>query len=126
MRFFRLWIPVIVWAAVIFYFSSIPDLRTKLEYDFILRKIAHIVEYLILTFFLYRAFRGSFSMNVFRLFIYPALFSFLYAVSDEIHQSFVPGRNCAIGDVLIDTIGILGFYIVTQQSFKLSLFSIKK
>lgn len=33
------------------------------------------------------------------------LISFLYAVSDEYHQSFVPGRGPAFRDVLIDTIG---------------------
>ena len=113
-KFIKLWIPVFIWAAVIFYFSSVPYLRTNLEYDFILRKIAHILEYLILALFLYRAFKGSFNMNKRRLFIYPALFSFLYAISDEIHQYFVPGRSCAIKDVLIDTIGILGLYIIIK------------
>ena len=32
---------------------------------------------------------------------------FLYAVSDEIHQTFVPGRSGEVGDVLIDTFGVL-------------------
>lgn len=111
MKRVKLWAPVVIWAGVIFYFSSIPDLKTNLEYDFFLRKIAHIVEYLILTFFLYRAFRGSFNMHAFNLFMYPATFSFLYAISDEFHQYFVLGRSCSAGDVLIDSIGIIGFYI---------------
>jgi VanZ family protein len=110
-KLFKLWAPVVIWAGVIFYFSSIPDLKTNLEYDFFLRKIAHITEYLILTFLLYKAFRGSFNMNVFGLFMYPATFSLLYAISDEIHQYFVLGRNCSRRDVLIDSIGIIGFYI---------------
>ena len=110
-KFFKLWLPVFSWTAVIFFFSGVPDLKSGLEYDFILRKIAHITEYFILVFLLYRAFKGSFAMDVSRIFIYPALLSFLYAVSDEIHQSFVPGRDCSIRDVLIDSIGILGFYV---------------
>ncbi len=114
MKLVKLWGPVAVWAGVIFFFSSVPDLKTQLEYDFILRKIAHILEYLILTFFLYRAFKGSFNINIPRSFVYPALFAFLYAVSDEVHQSFVPGRSCAVQDVLIDSIGILGLYIVIK------------
>lgn len=114
MKLFKLWIPVVVWAGVIFWFSSIPDLKTGLEYDFLLRKIAHITEYFILTFLLYRAFRDSFNMNVFRLFIYPAFFSLLYAMSDEIHQYFVLNRNCSAQDVLIDSIGIIGFCILIK------------
>ncbi|NOQ22784.1 MAG: VanZ family protein [Candidatus Aegiribacteria sp.] len=30
----------------------------------------------------------------------------LYAVSDEIHQSFVPGRDCSAGDLLADIVGL--------------------
>jgi len=113
-KFVKLWMPVVIWAGVIFYFSSIPDLKTNLEYDFFLRKIAHVTEYLILTFFLYRAFRGSSNMNVFGLFMYPAAFSLLYAISDEIHQYFVLGRSCSAGDVLIDSVGIMVFYILIR------------
>lgn len=114
MKIIRLWLPVIIWAGLIFYLSSIPDLKTNLGYDFILRKIAHAVEYFILTFFLHRAFKGSFKMGVFHFFIYPATLSFFYAVSDEFHQSFVPGRSASVRDVLIDSIGILGFCIIIK------------
>jgi VanZ family protein len=107
-------VPVVIWAGVIFYFSSIPDLKTNLEYDFFLRKIAHVTEYLIFTFLLYRAFRGSSNMNVFGLFMYPAAFSLLYAISDEFHQYFVLGRSCSFRDVLIDSIGIMVFYILIR------------
>ena len=114
-KIFKLWIPVIVWAGLIFYFSSIPYLKSDLEYDFIFRKIAHIVEYFIFTFLLYRAFKGSFDMNALRLSVYPTVFALLYAVSDEIHQYFVLGRTCAIKDVLIDAVGIIIFYIVIKR-----------
>ncbi|MEK7307815.1 MAG: VanZ family protein [Nitrospirota bacterium] len=111
MKIIKLWFPAVLWAGVIFYFSSIPDLKSGLEYDFFLRKAAHITEYFIFTFLLYRAFSGSFSINPLRLFMYPAVLSFLYAVSDEIHQYFILGRNCAAQDVLIDGLGIIGFCI---------------
>jgi VanZ family protein len=107
-------VPVVVWAGVIFFFSSIPDLKSGLEYDFFLRKMAHITEYFIFTFLLYRAFKGSFEINLFRLFMYPAVISFLYAISDEFHQSFVVGRTCTIRDVLIDGVGIIGFCILIR------------
>ena len=40
-------------------------------------------------------------------------FCILYAISDEIHQSFIPGRSCELTDILIDTSGsIAGILIV--------------
>lgn len=114
MKLAKLWAPVIVWAGVIFYFSSIPNLKTGFEYDFLLRKIGHIVEYFILTFLLYRAFKGSFNLNVLSLFMYPVMLAFIYAVSDEIHQYFVLNRFCSVRDVLIDSVGIVGFYILLR------------
>ena len=103
-----------LWAGAIFFFSGIPDLNSGLELDFLLRKIAHVLEYLILTFLLWRAFKGSFSLSVFYLFIYPAAAAFLYAASDEFHQSFVSGRQGTLHDILIDGIGIAGFWCLKQ------------
>ena len=31
----------------------------------------------------------------------------IYAISDEIHQSFIPGRSAQVTDVLIDTSGVI-------------------
>lgn len=100
------------WMALIFLLSNTPNLKTPFKYDFVLRKIAHITEYFILVSLLYRALRGSFKASYKGIFIASAFISFLYAVSDEIHQYFIPGRNCSLEDVLIDTIGILGFYLI--------------
>ena len=38
----------------------------------------------------------------------PVIFTLglIYAVSDEIHQSFVPGRDCSAGDLLADIVGL--------------------
>jgi len=106
----KLWAPVVIWAGLIFFFSSIPDLESGLKEDFILRKIAHIFEYFILTLLLFRAFKGSLAMNLDRLYIYPAALALLYAISDEFHQFFVDGRYCSLNDVMIDSIGIVIFY----------------
>ncbi|MBX9720207.1 MAG: VanZ family protein, partial [Candidatus Obscuribacterales bacterium] len=38
-------------------------------------------------------------------YLIPLVFSCLYAISDEWHQSFVPGRTALASDVLIDTCG---------------------
>ena len=43
-----------------------------------------------------------------KYFIFVAiLISIIYATTDEIHQSFIPGRTPALTDVMIDSIGII-------------------
>lgn len=105
-KFFVFWLPVIVWMGIIFWLSSIPSLESGLKQDFILRKIAHILEYAILTFFLLRAFRSETGQSI-KVVGLTIIFSFFYALSDEYHQSFVFGRQCSFKDVGIDSIGIL-------------------
>ena len=93
------WLPVAVWAAVIFAFSSIPSLSTELgTWDTILRKLAHLAEYAILGALLARALRRPAA---------AVAVAALYAVSDEVHQTFVDGRVGAPLDVGIDTLGAL-------------------
>jgi VanZ family protein len=94
----RLWLPVLAWAALIFVFSSVPDLGTGLGgWDLALRKLAHAAEYAVLGALLARATgRGGLAFAL----------GTLYAVSDEIHQTFVPGRMGSPFDVAIDAIGV--------------------
>ena len=94
----RLWLPVVVWAAVIFAFSSVPDLGTGLGgWDLVLRKLAHAAEFAVLGALLARALGRpglAFALGV------------AYAVSDELHQSFVPGRLGSPLDVALDAVGV--------------------
>ncbi len=91
---------------VIFWFSSIPDLESGLKQDFILRKIAHILEYLILTFLFLRAISVE-ERSFERVAAYAIIFALFYALTDEYHQTFVSGRQGTLRDVGIDSIGIL-------------------
>jgi VanZ family protein len=94
----REWLPVVVWAGVIFALSSIPALGTGLGgWDVLLRKLAHITEYAVLAFLLRRALSAPWAFAA----------AVLYAISDEIHQSFVRGREGRLRDVLIDAVGIV-------------------
>ena len=53
---FRTWAPIVLWAAMIFAFSSIPSLGTGLgTWDLVLRKLAHLTEYAVLGALLARA-----------------------------------------------------------------------
>jgi VanZ family protein len=94
-RLLNLWAPVILWCALIFYLSSIPDLSSGLEYDYPLRKLAHMAEYAILLLLARRPLGDRAGLA----------FAILYAATDEWHQSFVPGRMGAFTDVLIDAAG---------------------
>jgi len=113
------WSFVFLWCGLIFYLSSIPGLNSGLGfYDLILRKFAHIFEYFFLTFLLFRAWKSTKEVLTFKFFIfYGAIFSFLYAVSDEFHQSFIPNRGPSAVDVLIDTAGIIVFLIIFKRRF---------
>ncbi len=45
----------------------------------------------------------------------------LYAISDEIHQLFVPGRSGKVTDVIIDSLGILTgivFFLIVEKTVK--------
>ncbi len=94
-----LWLPVLLWAMVIFGLSAIPSLSTGLgTWDLILRKGAHVTEYAGLGALLLRAFGRE----------WPALLAGVaYAGTDEIHQHFVPGRAGRPLDAGIDTIGLV-------------------
>jgi VanZ family protein len=105
MRKLALWGPVVVWAAVIFAFSSVPSLSTGLgTWDEVLRKGAHITEYAILGALLFRALGREL----------PALaVGIAYAATDEVHQHFVSGRHSSPFDVAFDASGLaLGLLVL--------------
>ena len=98
-RLLLAWVPVVLWAGLIFALSSVPDLGTGLgTWDLVLRKLAHFCEYGVLGLLLARAAgRETVALAA----------GVAYAVTDELHQSFVPGRNAAFRDVAIDWAGVL-------------------
>ena len=101
------WLPFFLWAVVIFSFSSIPTVRTSEIHwrDFIVKKTAHVVEFFIFSLLLYRAMVNS-NMKTDRLLLVTVIFAaFLYGLTDEYHQSFTPGREPKVRDVIFDTIG---------------------
>lgn len=114
MKILKLWLPVIGWGGLMFYLSSIPGLSSGLPYDYFLRKMAHITEYAILTFVLYRAFKGTWNLGPGLLVLWPSLIAYLYAASDEYHQLFVAHRHGAFSDTLIDAIGIVVFFFLQR------------
>lgn len=110
------------WMIIIFIFSNqphsgeatrsiieqiIPTIKTNALIDiinFIIRKSAHITEYFILT-ILTISLLKEYTKKERVIITLSILFCFLYASTDEFHQSLVPGRTSTFKDVLIDTSG---------------------
>ncbi|MFH1367332.1 MAG: VanZ family protein [Patescibacteria group bacterium] len=107
----KYYLPLFLWAGLIFYFSSLPNLKSGFEetWDFIFRKAAHILEYAILSILMLRVgLRREKTERRSKVYFLALVFAILYALSDEYHQSFVAGREMALRDVLIDSLGIVG------------------
>jgi VanZ family protein len=93
-----LWLPVVLWAGLIFGLSSIPDLGTGLGvWDLTLRKLAHALEFAVLGLLLARAIRHD---------AVALAGGIAYGIGDEVHQHFVPGRVGSPLDVLLDAAGV--------------------
>jgi len=100
------WLPALAWACLIFAFSGVPSLGTDLGvWDTVLRKLAHAAEYAILAVLLTRALSPAAAW----------LGAVAFAVSDEFHQAFVPGRAARPLDVAIDATGALVGLLVWRR-----------
>ncbi len=104
-RFAWYWFPTIGYCLVIFILSSISKsayIPTSFGFD----KAVHFVEYGILGFLLARSILGFQSSLSSKLLISLAVvLAIAYGISDEVHQTFVPGRNASPWDVLADGLG---------------------
>lgn len=87
--------------------QAMPGVSTAIL-TFLVRKSAHIIAYFILGILMYRALCITIHRWRTRTVASFALLSCsLYAVTDEIHQLFVPGRSGELRDVMIDSIAAL-------------------
>lgn len=131
----------IIWMIIVFYFSSqegessgnasgtilniilkiFPSLEGQADTaHMIIRKLAHFTIYMI---------GGIIYINLFKTYnikntkslLYSTLVCTIYAITDEVHQYFVPGRACMITDVMIDAFGaVFGcmVYLVILKIYK--------
>ena len=94
----RRWVPLVAWMALIFYFSHQPkgSIPSYGSWDVLVKKGGHFAAYGLLALLARRAGLRS-----------PAalVLAVVYAVSDEVHQLYIPGRNGQFLDVLIDGAG---------------------
>lgn len=136
------WLLVILWMALIFYLSHQPvegsnklstDItkviieiaeKTNPNRDFnlsqlnhIVRKNAHFFFYLVLGVLVANGLRTS-EIRGYRAIGITSLICVIYAISDEVHQLFIPGRGGQAKDVIIDiagaVVGILGYNVFVK------------
>ncbi|MFA5535750.1 MAG: VanZ family protein [Bacillota bacterium] len=125
------WLLVIIWMAVIFNFSAKPAVESnemstgitekilevvekvvpsmkidKAKFNHVIRKNAHFLVYFVLGILVLNGFKNS-GLEKFKSLGLALLICVLYAISDEIHQVFVPGRGGQVKDVIIDSVGAI-------------------
>ncbi len=107
-KFLNYWLPPILWAALIFSLSGVPNLNSGFVafWDVFLRKIAHAAEFGVLFLLLFRAWRGS-DFKFWPAWFLSLILAVLFAFSDEFHQLFVPDRQGKLFDVFVDSLGVL-------------------
>lgn len=99
------WVPPFALMGVIFYFSAQPDLSSGLgTIDLVGRKFVHAAEFGLLAFLWWRLLRTVTDKQRSAVLAAFAI-AVAYAVTDELHQTFVDGRHGSPVDVLIDSVG---------------------
>ena len=136
--FLKYWLPAFVWMCLIFLMSTdvgsaantsrfiepflrwlIPNISASAieQAHFYIRKTAHLGEYAVLGWLLWRALRQTRLATArgsrWKIAALALLLSAAYAATDEFHQSFVPTRTASVRDVMIDTCGsFIGLCII--------------
>lgn len=108
-KYYQAYLPPVLWAGLIFYLShqsTLPGFTVSI-FDFLFKKTAHMFVYAVLYLLLYRAFRLTRPQDRSkRSYLIPLALTLLYAISDEWHQSLIPGRHPNfVRDVGYDLLG---------------------
>jgi VanZ family protein len=110
--------PPLIWMGIIYYFSSRQKISVSADstLNFIFFKTLHVIEYAVLYFLLFRAYKNLFSLRKFTWWSLTAyVTTVLYAATDETHQLLVPGREGRLRDVIIDASGALISWIIIAK-----------
>jgi VanZ family protein len=102
--FVTLWGPFLAALAVVFWLSSLSVVPGA---HYFWDKLLHVVGYAVLGVLALRAFHGGFERLRSEPTLYAALAVILWGISDEFHQSFVPGRDASPLDVVADAVGFV-------------------
>jgi len=100
---------LVIWVGIIYYLSSqgLEFIGPASIWEFIMRKIFHMFEYAILALLIFRILRQTEKRHIYWDIGWTLIFTILYAISDEYHQTFTLGRVGTYRDVMIDSFGAL-------------------
>lgn len=110
-RLLSLWGPVLAYMGVLFVLSAqsqLPAISTTIS-----DKLVHSAAYLGLGLLTQRAFHGG-KRSPRAAALGGLMLAVLYGITDEWHQSFVPGRVAALSDVVANTLGAVLAMVVWQ------------
>ena len=119
----RYWLPVLVWMALILFLSGRADLPVRSNpvtgevagTTYWTAKVAHVVEYAVLGGLLFRAATargGGLALAPLRATVWVLAAATIFGAVDELRQSFVPGREPRLSDVVLDGASALGMVTV--------------
>jgi len=111
------WLPVLLWMALVFYLSAQPDRPHHPEdtIGLIIRKVGHMAEYAVLAGLVWWAWFRNSEGGTQRILLHAFALSGLYAICDEVHRFFVPGRNGRFLHAGFDSLGaILGLLVISS------------
>lgn len=115
-----LWLPPLLWAALIFHFSSgtVPVASPVYWQDFAVKKTGHVLLFGFLAILIYRGLRGE-GIERKKAALYAVVFAMFYGATDEFHQMFTQGRESTVRDVFIDgagaTVSLLVIYYLLPK-----------
>lgn len=118
-RRLRSWLPVVVWAALIFAASSIPGSRLPKMHTSFDDKVEHAIVYGILGALCWRALRRTTPLGPGQAAALATLIALGYGITDEVHQLFVPQRSFELLDMAADASGAALGAAVASLSAKL-------
>lgn len=95
--------------------KDLNEIKIANKMNFIIRKCAHFSLYAILGIFVYRLFL---IIKIKDIKLFSIIFCLIYALSDELHQLYIPGRSGMIRDVLIDTLGSITAILILNKIYK--------
>ena len=107
----KIWGPFLAALAIVFWLSSLQRVPAA---EYFWDKLLHAVGYAALGVLALRAFHGGFARPRLRPTMLAGLVVVLWGVSDEFHQSFVPGRDPSALDVAADAVGFLFAVVIVR------------
>jgi VanZ family protein len=107
-KFIAYWLPALLWAGIIFVLSANPTTSTsQIQWqDFVIKKTLHVLFFGTQATLLYRALISS-GVEKTKAGYTAIILTAIYGATDELHQSFTPGRMPRAYDVFFDTIGAI-------------------